>query len=225
MLRLRNRNKCPINGFQYFQPETGREFTEWSFSAICEKVQADRQANPRFNLTTDRDLIESEIDYVNALRMSKVQGGEEYIADPTASVASPVPNPKASAPQFLHRVGQVAAGAVALVDWIKDRAEAVPPEKAYHRASVCVTCPMNDKKADLLDYFTIPASEAIRAAISLRSEWKLETPFDDLLNVCSACSCPIKLKLWLPLDKILSKMNDETKAGLHANCWITKTNG
>lgn len=223
MLRLRNRHKPPINGFQYFQPETGRDFKEWSFTTICDAIQADRIANPRFNLTTDRASIEQEVDYVNALRMSKVSGGGEYISDPSLPTAQP--SPKAMAPQFLQRVGQVAAGAVALVDWIKDKAEAVTPEKAYSRAAICASCPLNDKNGDLLSYFTKPVSDAIRSTLAWKNDLKLETPYDSQLGICTACACPLRLKLWMPLDRILDKMDSGTKSDLDPNCWITKPNG
>jgi hypothetical protein len=108
-----------------------------------------------------------------------------------------------------------------LVEWLASGAEAVPQEKANARAAVCAKCPMNEK-GDLLRFFTKPVSEAIRHALSLRSEWKLETPDDFRLGVCTACDCPMRLKVHIPIERIREKLKPEIKSRLHPDCWIPK---
>lgn len=69
-------------------------------------------------------------------------------------------------------------------------------------------------------YFTVPASNAIRAQLERKHAMKLETPSDEHLGVCTACDCPLKLKVWMPLDRILAKMPKAAYDALHVNCWI-----
>lgn len=90
---------------------------------------------------------------------------------------------------------------------------------AETRASVCAGCEKNGR-GGLEHYFTVPASQAIKLQLEIRNELKLETGYDDKLNVCEACLCPLKLKVWCPLDHIMKEMDAATKAKLWTGCWI-----
>ena len=48
----------------------------------------------------------------------------------------------------------------------------------------------------------------------------LTTPHDSKLGVCKACDCPMRLKVFVPLDKIVGHMLPEAKAALDPTCWI-----
>jgi hypothetical protein len=111
------------------------------------------------------------------------------------------------------------AGSEALVEWITSGAEAVPQAQAERRAGRCVVCPLNGR-GDWSRWFTVPVSNAIRAALRHRSEFKLQTSFDAQLGVCEACSCPNGLKVWVPKEKFYPHMTEESKAALDPNCWI-----
>ena len=215
MPRLKNLHKPVVNGFKFHEPSTGRDFNEWSFEAILSKVIADRVANPRFNLTTDRDAVSLEIQNRNALDMIKIGMASEYVIQEGEQ-------PPKHQPLSVNRLAGVVAGGASLIDWIANKAEAVPQELAIQRAVTCVACPLNDTKGDLLSYFTRPVSEAIRHAISSLGEMRLETPLDEKLGQCSACACPLRLKIHLPLERILKGILPEQKAGLHPSCWITR---
>jgi hypothetical protein len=43
---------------------------------------------------------------------------------------------------------------------------------------------------------------------------KLSTPYDDRLNVCKVCLCPLKLKVHTPLKYISAHMNEAVLADL-----------
>jgi hypothetical protein len=215
MPRLKNRNKCPINGFQLFQPELGKHYKTWSFKDLCDQMIADRLINPRFNLPTDRAAVESEADLVNAMRMASITGGEEYITGTTAEAPKP-------APPLQDRLARLVAGADAQLKWIVSKEEAVPREQSTARAAVCVNCQFNDTKGDLLSYFTRPISAMILKGLELVRAWNLETPHDSRIGVCTACDCPLKLKVHIPHARIWSDMDAATKAGLPAWCWILK---
>jgi hypothetical protein len=65
-------------------------------------------------------------------------------------------------------------------------------------------------------------SNAIRAALRHKSEFKLSTPFDDQLGVCEACLCPMALKVHVPFEKFFPHMTAEAKDALDNACWIRK---
>jgi hypothetical protein len=101
---------------------------------------------------------------------------------------------------------------------------------AEARAAVCAgvcaagapqgkPCPKN-QPGDWLSYFTVPVSNALRAALAALKGQGLSTTRDDDLHVCAACDCPLKLKVWARLDHILAHIPPESKAGLVDNCWI-----
>lgn len=111
-----------------------------------------------------------------------------------------------------------------LVEWLASGAEAVPQEQATGRGQVCAGCSLNEP-GDLSNFFTRAASEAIRKALNTRREWKLETALDKKLGVCGACLCPLKLKVHLPIDRILAKILPESLDYIRANapgCWLLK---
>lgn len=87
------------------------------------------------------------------------------------------------------------------------------------RAAVCVECPLNGK-GGWESYFTVPVSNAIRRELERKRTMKLETQFDDRVGVCEACSCPLQLKIWLPIENILSKVQPAQFDALAPGCWI-----
>lgn len=90
---------------------------------------------------------------------------------------------------------------------------------AESRATVCAGCPKNGK-GDLTSWFTVPAAKLIQVQLEAKNKRKLETKSDEALGVCEACSCPLKLKVFCPLDIINSKMSPTVRTELHPGCWI-----
>ena len=74
--------------------------------------------------------------------------------------------------------------------------------------------------AEFETWFTRPAAEAIKLQLQKLAARKLATTVDSQLNVCTACLCPLKLKVHTPLPFILEHMSANTKAELDAKCWI-----
>jgi len=92
---------------------------------------------------------------------------------------------------------------------------------ADSRAAICADCPKNDG-GDFTAYFTEPIANKIRTQLEIRGDLQLRTPSDEKLTVCSACDCPLKLKVWVPLDHILAHTSPEVKTKLDPRCWILK---
>jgi hypothetical protein len=222
MPRMKSRDRFPPGGWKWFQPENKFSVpANASFEAAVSAILANRQANPYLVQThgwsTDPEAVRAQLDDYNA-RICEQMGWHDYIFGGPSPAVSPKTMPPPSSPD---KARSVVAGGEALVEWIASGAQAVPNDVANRRASICSDCPQNGK-GDFSRYFTIPVSEAIRKELSRRSEWELSTSFDDKLNVCEACLCPLKLKVHVPLANILPHMDAATRSRLDPRCWITK---
>lgn len=85
-------------------------------------------------------------------------------------------------------------------------------ETATARAQVCSTCPHNIQGFK----FESTIAETIRRHESARHSLSLSTPFDDKIDTCEVCGCYLKLKTWLPIERI------PKTDGLPEHCWIMK---
>lgn len=230
MPRLVSRLKSIPNGFVFYQPQTGWKAPRFaSFSQVVAALIAHRKGNPfitrKFNLATDVPTVEEEVDEFNAnvcLRM----GWGSYVAQAAAGGQPDIAPFRLPLPQggLIVRAGKLAAGGKAIVEWIESGDQAVPALQASQRATVCATCPLNER-GDWTRWFTVPASEAIREALRQRRDWNLSTPFDSELKVCTACWCPLPLKVHMPIERITKVIDEESKARLHPDCWIRKESG
>lgn len=220
MPRLKDRNRQIPNGMVFYQPETQWKAPLYaSFNVIVESLIAHRKANPflieKNGWSVDPVQVADEVDAFNATVCQRLGWGD-YIMDGGGVPSVPFPSPPKA---FPGKLNQVAAGAKTLVKWIASGAEAVFPEVANKRAGVCVTCPLNGKGA-WESFFTVPVSNAIRAALDERKGMNLSTFHDENLGVCEACSCPLKLKVHMKIDAILADIPKESFDSLWQSCWI-----
>lgn len=218
--RLKSRELQIPGGFRFTQPQTKWQSTRFaSFASICGALRSHRLAHPdlvqKYGWATDPDAIAEEVDHFNA-RLCQQMGWLKYIQGGEAP-APPLPA-RPPLPSSV-RLGGVVAGAKVLVDWIASGAEAVPPEQAERRAVRCAACPLN-QSSDLSRFFTVPVSAAIRSALNLREGWSLKTSVDDQLGVCDGCLCPLKLKVHVPIQKLVKQMDATTHQALHPQCWV-----
>ncbi|MFI5222626.1 MAG: hypothetical protein ACHQX3_00025 [Nitrospirales bacterium] len=215
-LKLKSLTQAPPNGFYYRQAESGWELSNWDFELLCQELQKHRRANPKFRLTLDMDSIRNEVNSVNAARVAEIPGAMIYLTE------GDLPPPKFLPQRNLgQRLKNVAIGAKANFDWLTSGAKAVAPELSESRASVCVSCPNNNSK-DFTAFFTMPISIAIRKAVNRFKELKLTTSHDELLGVCDACLCPMRLKVHMEIEEIVKQMPSDSRARLWENCWVTK---
>jgi hypothetical protein len=225
MARLKSRTAHPPYGFRFLQPEAGqiKEF-EGSFNHVVEQVQMLRLANPflceRYGWRTDTAGIEAEIDAYNTARC--IAGGwMDFILpdEPGQAVASYSPPAEKKRLGVVGGVKRVAAGVALLVDWLGSGGKPVDGALAEKRAQVCARCPRNDG-GDIKAYFTEPIADKIRVQLEMKGDLQLRTSVEDRLTVCSACDCPLKLKVFVPLDYILEHTSADTKTRLDPLCWI-----
>jgi hypothetical protein len=228
MARLKSLTAHPPYSFRFLQPETGQtqEFVG-SFTHCVDSTMALRLANPflveRHGWRVDRAGVEHDVEQYNVARM--IAGGwlDFIIQDEPAALAPPPAQKKTSwgSAVALGSVKRVAAGVAVLVEWLGNGAKPVEQPLADSRASICAGCPKNDG-GDFTAYFTKPIADTIRTQLEIRGDLQLRTPHDEKLTVCSACDCPLKLKVWVPLDHVLAHTSEDTKTKLDGRCWIKR---
>jgi hypothetical protein len=224
--RLKNRQVQIPNGLLYYQPQTKWSSSPWaSFDTIVQQVISHRVANAwlisQYGLSTDPATVADQVDEYNAQRCAQM-GWLDYIDGPGVPQL-PLPEP----PQRLgQRVAGVAsdlmkttAGAAPLLDWLASGGTPVAQGLADKRASNCSTCNKMSRES-LTSWFTTPLAKLITKALEARNDLNLKTPHDEKLGVCSACLCPMGLKVWMPLDIIESHLSAEVRADLAPQCWI-----
>lgn len=219
MARLKDRNRFPPNGFRFYQPETRWEGPRHtSFSVLVNAIIAHRKGNlalaQKHGWNTVYDAVADELDAYNT-KLCQQMGWNDFITEGGGQAAEAAPFPR----PLPNRLKSVAAGGSVLVEWIKDGHEAVDRETSNKRASICAVCPRNGK-GDFTRWFTVPVSEAIRAEINRKEQMRLSTQFDEQIEVCEACLCPLKLKVHMPIGRIRNNLSPESHNDLHPSCWI-----
>ena len=225
MVILKDRNKQIPGGLRFIEPSTGWESRPWSsFDCIVQQIQAHRKANPSLQDRTkwrlDAQSIANELDVFNATLCQKL-GFTEYIqeggfSDRPFSIGAVHPPPSMT---LLQQSQALVAGVASISQMFGAEGPVTDKDQVERRAAVCAACPLNTH-GDWLSWFTKPASEFIRKALSKIKDQGLVTTKDDVLDVCSACSCPLRLKVWTRLDHVLKHIPEESKTALAENCWI-----
>lgn len=221
---LASRNNFPPGGFKFLQPETGWSAPEWqSFDVVVRALIDHRKANPALakknQWSLDYDTVANEVDAYNAA-ICQAHGWTQFITgDPS------LPFPRTRSP-LLSRlesaagsVNRVAAGVRTLLDWLGAGGKPVDALEAENRAAICVTCPLN-KPGNILSYFTQPVAKEISLQLEMKNKLSLSTSKDASLHICTGCDCPLKLKVFVPMEHILKFTTEETKKRLDARCWI-----
>ena len=224
---LKNRKILPPGGYHFFEARTG-----WSpmamldFETTVSLIVEHRKANPRFagQWATDRESVSAELELQTCQHLASKGLAEEWCMDGGGFSFQAGPAPQQ---QWLGRklresaaaVSKIVAGIGVLTDWLGETAEPVSEEVANHRATICSGCPKN-RPGGFTDFFTVEASELIRKQLSVKSDMNLATHKDQDLGVCSACLCPLKLKVWAPMEYILKHTSDDVKNQLDERCWI-----
>lgn len=214
------------NGLLYYEAATKWSTPPFaSFDTIVQMVIAHRNANSwlrdKMGLATDPGTVSQQVDEQNAQRCHDL-GWLQYIEGGTPDPTPPSfhqPQPLASLAGGVAAVKKLAAGAALLFDWEESGEPPVANELATARAAVCVICPKNDP-SNLSEWFTHPVSENIRKKLGRLHDMKLATSHDEKLGVCSACLCPLKLKVHTPKHLIDKRLTSAARSELDQSCWI-----
>lgn len=227
-MQMKSRNAHPPGGWMFYQAETGWSAPEWlSFDATVANVIAHRQANAgRFpQLSTDFFTVQAEVDAYNAERMKTIPGGMSFVQEGDSSPPGfPMPHLRR------QQVGRNVAGVVEHVKnavagiglWMEFFGEdPVQASLAESRASVCLACPLNIQ-GDVFQKFDAATGKGLLEIFAAMKRQNMQTTFDSRLGVCGACDCPLKAKVWAPIDLIAKHLRPEAKEKLWAECWMRK---
>lgn len=218
-----SRTQFPPGGWEFYSPQT-----KWAapnpkantFGQQVVHILNHRLKNPaavvQHNLLVDVTAIGNELENYTRARLGM----------PPMGAGAPKPTPPITLPQMsgavaagVAAVKKLAAGAALLLEWEESGLPPVAPELSAKRAAICASCPKNDP-GGFGKYFTASVSENLRKRLSRLHQMNLTTPSDDKLEVCSACLCPLKLKVHTPLALIIKRLKPEFRAELDARCWI-----
>jgi len=219
------------NNLKFVQNETGWTAPRFgSFEAIVTALIHHRRMRPdlikKHGWSIDPVTVANEVDAYNA-KLCAQQGWTQYIYEAGA------PQPPKSSPlsQAALRSVQSAvvkskrlwAGAETIHEWIESGEPAVAQELANSRALKCSQCPKNGK-GSWEEWFTRPASEVIKRQVEMLSARKLSTPYDDKIQACLVCYCPLRLKVFSPIKFIKAHTSNEVLNDLEAvpGCWVVK---
>lgn len=216
----------PRGGWKYRQPETGWEAPEPKiddFTATANKILQHRLANPGYKMAATIEAAAEDLAAYTAQRIQDetpehinhwlIQTDPAQKKTPELSAnRSGVLQVGAAVVQAVKRIRRNAAGARILAEWIGSGAIPESTETATQRAQVCAGCPNNITGHK----FEATIAETIRRHESARHDLKLSTPVDDKIDTCSVCGCYLKLKVWLPIERI------PKTEGLPDFCWIMK---
>lgn len=238
MLQLKDRNKQIPNGLRFYIPEL-----KWnapgpyaSFTRICDAVEQVIRANPHLaqqhQWPQDRVGVENWVDNYNAQLVSQMgwdsPPGTYLLADNSPSSPKWSPSLQSENLQGLRaaaeKVKELVRGAKTLSEWDDSGEPPVDRNLSNQRASVCSSCKLNEA-GDWTKWFTVPAAELITRRIATVQGKGISTLHDERLHFCSACSCPLKLKVHVPLPWIKRAITNEQKQRMSAgnpNCWVVR---
>ena len=117
-------------------------------------------------------------------------------------------------------IPEMAHGAYVLTKWVGSGHLPVPAWKAVRRALVCEKCENNRSATGWKDRVTAEAAKTVKAIFKYKDNAHLKVPNEDKIGVCSACDCPLKLKVWIPLDVIWDNTPETELAKFAKGCWI-----
>lgn len=219
---LKSRNHFPPGGFIFRQPQTGWEAPRHlSFDATVKEIIRHRINNPQHKLPVDRATVEAELENFTIARLKARPGWEAYLTDGEPTVPKSLP--------LRDRAARVVAGAKKYVTntvagaslWAKFFGDGEPVSKdvAERRAAICIACPYH-LRGNFAQRFNSVVGRELQAIFGKLKEVNMTTAYDESLTVCDICDCPMRAKVWIPIDRIESDLKEETKAKLPKHCWI-----
>jgi len=220
---LKTRSTWPPGGWMYLEAATGWRLPQGlTFTQSVNAIVQHRKQNKQHNLSTKETEVEATLDTYTCARLKNdpawcISAADSSFSQPPLGPRHAPAEGKGSAAgaKFLSNVG---AGIKTWLEWFGN-GKPVDQKTAEERAVVCVNCVKN-VKGGIKERFTAIAAKEIFAVFQSLNDLDLHTKLDSELNACSACDCPVKAKVWVPLPHIKKHMASETFKILPENCWI-----
>lgn len=224
-LRLKSRSEHPPYDFQILLPEVGMKAPiKGSFRHVVDEFAKIVAANPAQAAKHNwPDYLEGQEDWVDVHNAQRLQasGWSQFTTDGSELYILPPGQKKTLRGGVV--VGKLATGASIWRDLFGESGATVEQPLAEKRAEVCVSCPENDIKMGLANWFTSELAGQLLGLFNLMKGKNLVTRQDDKLGVCRACLCPGRAKVWASIDVIKKHTKQETLDKLHKDgprCWI-----
>lgn len=222
-LRLKSRTEHPPYSFQILLPEVGMQSPiKGSFNACVDEFAKIVLANPaqaaKHNWPDYREGQEDWVDVHNAQRLA-AQGFNQFTSDGSELYILP-PGQKKTGQRGGAVADKLASGVAIWRDLFGEKEQTVEQPLSEKRASVCVTCPENDLKKGLANWFTSELAGQLLSVYEIMKGKNLVTSSDDKIGVCAKCLCPLRSKVWVVHSTIIKHMKKETVDSLPAHCWI-----
>lgn len=239
MPRIKKLTEAVPKGYRYVLPATGfdlqkamphRSFTD-CVKALHAHVRGNLHVVAQSGVPTDYDGLARAIESYTAKELQREGYTNFIIEDAPAFEFSP---PKMMAPQLSKPVSAVGAvkttvaGIGVYLDWLGEGGKPVPKSLAEDRGAICVSgapqgkpCPFN-QPGDWKTFFTEKAAAGILSVFGMMNDLDLSTIHDEQLGVCGVCSCPLKSKVWTPIEHIKKNTSAETMEKFPEFCWIKK---
>jgi hypothetical protein len=92
---------------------------------------------------------------------------------------------------------------------------------------VCITCPLNDTKSGIYNLLSKAAADEVMIMIGAIKSLDLKTAHDTNLGVCTACGCPMRGKVWAPMENLMANMPPDVwpKLSRQPKCWMLTEGG
>lgn len=232
MARLLSRSKHPPFGYQILLPELAMKFpVKGSFNEVCIAFSRLIKANPGpaaksgWPHPDDHDAVADWVDGHNAARLialgyTSFVDNEAYGGDVFYDAAYHEAQKKTSLASVAVRVN---AGAALWLELFGAEGRTVSQDVANARASKCIQCPKNDTTTSLFNIFVAAVARALGGLFEIMKDKELSTPHDAQLGVCSACLCPNRAKVHVPIERVLTHTDEPTMAKFNKEnprCWV-----
>jgi len=112
------------------------------------------------------------------------------------------------------KVRKLVNGAQILSDWIGEGGHVVDKELAQQRADTCLKCPKHTKEWSLAE----PVANAIKEQLEVKKHLSLRVQGEKSLHICSVCSCVCRLKVWLPIERVVPEASEMKDFPM--TCWL-----
>lgn len=219
-----NTSQIPAGGWVWHEPSTGwwaPHPIAFTFDQQVQNIIKHRAANPamvaKYKLSLDPAVVGQQL-----IQYQQKRGALPNDAPPKLTPPPVSPQLSGGVRAAVDAVKKMAAGASLLFEWEQSKLPPEPSEVAESRAAICVKCPKNENKK-LTDWFTVPVANQISKKFERLHSLNLVTSQNAKLFTCSACLCPLALKVFTPKELIAKKTSENQKKELNIEnpkCWI-----
>lgn len=203
----------------YVEPTTGWTNTtplNGDFFATARKIAQHRRQNPSFGLRSDIASCEAALEEQTIARLIRTGKDSGYVDGvQKKTLVTAFQNLAGRVAGLVEAVKRDVNGARSLAEWLGEGAMPVSQDLAEVRALACRQCPMNGGVVGKV-------KEAVAEYLQTKAKLELHVEKESELHTCQVCECPLKLKVWVPLDYVLSH-SEATQ--FPAECWIRKEAG